>query len=114
MLINKGGTPYVVLILTFVVGIALVLIGSFEQLFALDAFMTMLISILMFASVFKLRQSEPGLSRPYQAWGYPGIPLLMLLVSLALFISYAFADTKNFFVILLVIAFTWPVFRFSK
>ena len=37
-LINKGGTPYVVLIIKSLIGVAMVLIGSFEQLFALDAF----------------------------------------------------------------------------
>ena len=76
--------------------------------------MTIIGSIMMFASLFRLRKSEPDLSRPYKAWGYPLIPLLMLLISITLFISYAFADTNNFLVILVIIAFTWPAFRIIK
>ncbi|MEJ7827783.1 MAG: APC family permease [Segetibacter sp.] len=113
-LINKGGTPYVALIITTLIALGLVLIGSFEQLFTLGAFMSMLVSILMFASVFKLRKTAPELPRPYKAWGYPWVTLLILLISIALFISYAFGDTKNFLFILVIIAFTWPAYRLIK
>jgi hypothetical protein len=34
----------------------------------------------------------------------------MLLVSILLFISYAFADTRNFIVIVVITAFTWPAY----
>jgi APA family basic amino acid/polyamine antiporter len=113
-LVNKGGTPYVVMIITALIGIITISIGSFERLFALSAFMTIVGSIMMFASLFRLRKSEPDLPRPYKAWGYPSIPLLMLLISITLFISYAFADTNNFLVILVITAFTWPTFRMIK
>jgi APA family basic amino acid/polyamine antiporter len=113
-LINKGGTPYLGLIITALIGVMLLFTGSYEQLFALGAFIGIGASCMMYASLFKLRQSEPDLSRPYKAWGYPWIPLLMLLISIALFISYAFADTKNFLVILLITVLTWPAFRLIK
>ncbi|MBA2762456.1 MAG: APC family permease [Segetibacter sp.] len=113
-LVNKGGTPYVVMIITALIGIITISIGSFERLFSLSAFITVASSIMMFASLFRLRKSEPDLPRPYKAWGYPLIPLLMLLVSITLFISYAFADTKNFFVILTITALTWPGYWLIK
>lgn len=113
-LVNKGGTPYVVMIVTALIGIIIISIGSFERLFSLSAFITVVSSIMMFASLFRLRKSEPDLPRPYKAWGYPLIPLLMLLVSITLFISYAFADTKNFWVIVTITAFTWPGYWLVK
>jgi APA family basic amino acid/polyamine antiporter len=109
-LVNKGGTPYVVMIITAAIGTIMINIGSFERLFSLSAFMTIVGSIMMFASLFRLRTLEPDLPRPYRAWGYPLIPLLMLLVSILLFISYAFADTRNFIVIVVITAFTWPAY----
>jgi APA family basic amino acid/polyamine antiporter len=113
-LVNKGGTPYLVLIITSLTAIGLIFTGSFEQLFALGAFIGMGASNMLYASVFKLRKSEPDLPRPYKAWGYPYTTMLMLILSIALFISYAFADTKNFIVILVITAFTWPTFRLIK
>jgi APA family basic amino acid/polyamine antiporter len=76
MLVNKGGTPYVALIITFIIQTVLVIAGSFEQLFTLATFMNMLMLIFMFSSVIKLRKSEPGLPRPYKSWGYPWTTLL--------------------------------------
>lgn len=60
-LINKGGTPHVVLIITSLIGLAMIMVGTVEQLFALAAFMGVPVFILMPASVFKLRKTEPQL-----------------------------------------------------
>ena len=114
MLVNKGGTPFVALIITFIIQTALVIAGSFEQLFTLATFMNMLMLIFMFGSVIKLRKSEPALSRPYKSWGYPWTTLLMVLISIGLFVSYTFADTSNFVVIIILIALSWPAFVFMK
>ena len=114
MLVNKGGTPYVALIITFIIQTVLIIAGSFEQLFTLATFMNMLIFVFMFSSVIKLRKSEPGLPRPYKAWGYPWTTLIMILISLGLFVSYAFADTSNFIMIIILIALSWPAFLILK
>ncbi len=108
--VNKGGTPYVGLITSSVIAVALVVISSFDQLFALGAFMTMFVSSLMFSSVIKLRISEPNLPRPFKAWGYPYVNVFMLLISIAIFVSYIFADPKNFIVILVLILASIPAF----
>lgn len=108
--INKGGTPYVALITSSLIAVILVIISSFDQLFALGAFMTMLVSTLMFGSVFKLRIAEPDLPRPYKAWGYPYVNIFMLLISMAIFVSYIFADAQNFIVIFLLILLSLPAF----
>jgi APA family basic amino acid/polyamine antiporter len=114
MLVNKGGTPYVALIITFMIQTVLVIAGSFEQLFTLATFMNMLMLVFMFSSVIKLRKSEPALPRPYKSWGYPWTTLLMVLISISLFVSYTFADTSNFVIIIILIALSWPAFRFIK
>lgn len=110
-LINKGGTPYVVLLFSSFCGILLIIFSSFERLFALGAFMTLVVSTLMFSSVIKLRKSEPDLPRPYKAWGYPWTTLLMILITVTLFISYIFADIQNFIVIAILIGLSFPAFQ---
>jgi APA family basic amino acid/polyamine antiporter len=114
MLVNKGGTPYVALIITFMIQTVLAVAGSFEQLFTLATFMNMLIFVFMFSAVIKLRKLEPALPRPYKSWGYPWTTLLMVLISIGLFVSYTFADTSNFIIIIILIALSWPAFRFIK
>jgi basic amino acid/polyamine antiporter, APA family len=109
-LINKGGTPYVVLIITSLICILLVIFSSFDRLFVLGNFMTVMVSILMFSSVIRLRRSEPDLNRPFRSWGYPWTTITMILIASSLFIGYIFADTKNFFVIAILIALSRPLF----
>lgn len=67
-LVNKGGTPYLVLIITALIVFGLLFVGSFEQLFALGAFIGIGAGCMVYSSVFKLRKSEPDLPRPYRAW----------------------------------------------
>ena len=110
--INKGGTPATALIITSVLGVVMILTGSFERLFALGAFMSMVVNSLLFASVFKLRQSAPALPRPYRAWGYPFTTLFMLLVSIGFFIGFAYSDPQNFIAILIITGLIWVFFKF--
>lgn len=109
--VNAGGTPAVALLATAGLGLVLIVNSSFERLFALGAFMNVLVFTLMFASVFKLRRARPDFPRPFRAWGYPWSTLLLVLVSAGLFGGFAFADPKNFGVIVLVIALTWLAFQ---
>jgi len=35
-------------------------------------------------ALFVLRRKQPGLSRPYRCWGYPVVPLLFVVCTIAL------------------------------
>jgi APA family basic amino acid/polyamine antiporter len=39
------------------------------------------------ASIFIYRRREPETERPYRTWGYPVVPILFLIVSVALIIQ---------------------------
>ncbi len=64
--------------------IVLALSGTFEQLYTYVIFATILFQIGVGAAVFVLRAKRPELPRPYRTWGYPVVPALFLLASLAL------------------------------
>ena len=110
--VSARGTPAVALLATAGLGMMLIGGSSFERLFALGAFMNMVVFTLLFASVFRLRRTRPDLPRPFRAWGYPWSTGLMLLISVSLFLGFVLADPINAGVVLLLIGLSWLTFRF--
>jgi APA family basic amino acid/polyamine antiporter len=74
----KFGTPYVAIVLVAVLGMAFVLLRTFEQL--ADAFVTAFLPFYLFAvaSVFRLRR-RPGYAPSFRTPLYPFVPLLFIL-----------------------------------
>jgi basic amino acid/polyamine antiporter, APA family len=78
------GTPHVAIGLAAGLGILYVSVRTFEQL--AEAFVLGIwpFYVLCVLAVFLLRRRRPGAPRPYRAWGYPVVPVLFLLASLAM------------------------------
>jgi APA family basic amino acid/polyamine antiporter len=64
--------------------IVLTLSGTYEQLYTYVVFAAVLFHVGCGAALFVLRRKRPELERPYRAWGYPWVPALFVLASLAL------------------------------
>ncbi|MGB6884661.1 MAG: amino acid permease [Candidatus Acidiferrum sp.] len=62
----------------------LALSGTYEELYSLFVFAVWIFFALAAIALLRLRKKEPGLLRPYRAWGYPWTPLLFLLAAIAL------------------------------
>ncbi len=62
----------------------LVLSGTFEQLYTYVVFVEVLAYTATGAALYVLRRSHPATPRPYRTWGYPWVPALFILSSLAL------------------------------
>lgn len=77
-------TPYLAIALAAGLGIAYVSVSTFEQL--ADAFVLGIwpFYALAVGAVFLLRRRAPELPRPYRTLGYPVVPLIFLLASLAM------------------------------
>jgi len=67
--------------------------------------------MLSFISMFLLRRREPGLSRPFRAWGYPWTTALALLGSIAFLVEAVREDRTNSIFALLMLACSYPVHR---
>lgn len=93
--VNKGGTPYYALLLCYAFAAVLIVISSFEALFGISVFMMTIVTLFAFASLIKLRRSEPDLPRPYKAFAYPFSTWLALMVSIVLLIGFAASDPIN-------------------
>ncbi len=110
--VNRGGTPYFALGICYVYAFVLIVVSDFERLFGLSVVMMTIVTGFAFASLIKLRKSEPNLPRPYKAFGYPFTTYLTLAVTVALFIGFAFGDPVSATIVLAIAALGWPAYRF--
>ncbi len=108
--VNKGGTPIVSLLVSALFTLFLICIGSFEVLFSLATFMSIIVWGLAYCALIKLRISEPNLPRPYKSWGYPWTTIIMILFSLALFFGFAYSDSNSLIVIGIIALLSYPVY----
>ena len=60
--------------------------GEYDTLTDYAIFALTLFYALVAASIFIFRRREPDAERPYKTWGYPVVPILFLIVSIALII----------------------------
>ncbi|MBC7747760.1 MAG: APC family permease [Methylotenera sp.] len=112
--VNKGGTPIFALLISASFTLVLISIGSFEVLFLLGTFMSVIVWGLAYCALIKLRISEPDLPRPHKAWGYPYTSIVMILFSIVLFLGFAYSDQKSFIVIGIITLLSYPVFLLLK
>lgn len=111
--VNPGGTPVLALFLSTVVGVTFVL-GSFERVIAMLSFFFVANYTLSYASLFMLRKREPGLPRPYRAWGYPWTSALALGGSVVFLVGSIATDQKNAPLALGILVLSYPMFRLMK
>lgn len=96
-------TPFRSLMLNAAWASALVFWGNFDQLLFFFAFANWLFFALAGMSVFKLRKSKAAES--YSMWGYPWVPLLFILSSLAMcWITIQAAPSESLFGACLLLA----------
>ena len=100
--INKGGTPYVSLLICYGFAFILIIYSSFEMLFNLGALMMLIVTGFAFASLIRLRKTEPELERPYRAIGYPFTTWLTLLITITLFIGFAINDVLSLTIVTVI------------
>jgi APA family basic amino acid/polyamine antiporter len=112
--VNKGGTPAVALGISMLVAMILILTGTFEKLFSIYAFYYVAATILLILALFILRKREPDLPRPFKTWGYPFIPMLLLLIAIALFVGFVISDTKGSLFASASLAISYPIYLLIK
>jgi APA family basic amino acid/polyamine antiporter len=112
--VNRGGTPTVALALSAIVAVLFILNKKFEEVIAVLAFFFVANYTLSFASLFVLRRTMPDAPRPYRVWGYPWIPALALIGSVAFLVGAVAGDTKRSLYALALLAASYPVYRLLR
>ena len=75
-------TPHLSLLFQGAWAIALVVLGSYEQLFTYVIFAAWVFYALTAFAVIILRRTRPDLPRPYRVFGYPVVPLIFVLAGI--------------------------------
>jgi APA family basic amino acid/polyamine antiporter len=83
----KFHTPGASVILFAVWSSLLLLSGRFEDLYSMVIFTEWIFYGMTAAAVLVLRRKHPAMNRPYKVLGYPLVPILFVLVSIALLYS---------------------------
>src|SRR5438477_296983 len=112
--VNMGGTPTTALLITALVAIMLAGVGSFDKLFAFTAFLTVLVDVAAFGTMFVLRWREPDLPRPFRARGYPVLPAIVFLGAALLLIAFVVSSAENSLYAVIGIAVSYPVYLLVK
>ena len=77
---NADGLPYAAITTQSVLTIVFIVTGSFESILVFAGFTLALNSFVTVAGIFRLRYSQPALTRPYRTFAYPVTPLVYLLL----------------------------------
>jgi len=109
--VGVGGTPQVALIISALAALPFAAGVDFTPLFALNAFLSAVVDACLLASMMVLRRREPGLARPFRAWGYPWLPGFAILGSLALLLAFIVGNPLNSAFALVVLLLSYPVYR---
>ena len=88
----KWQTPYVAIGLATVLGVAMVMTQTFEQL--TDTFVLAMwpFYALSVAAIYTLRKSQPNLHRPYKVVGYPFVPAVFIAAAVYLVVNALIND----------------------
>jgi basic amino acid/polyamine antiporter, APA family len=69
--------------------------GTYEQLYTYVVFAVVLFHAATGAALLVLRRSQPTTPRPYRVWGYPFVPLVFVVSSLALVLNTLFEKPRE-------------------
>jgi APA family basic amino acid/polyamine antiporter len=76
-------TPAMSIVAQGVWAITLTFSGTYEQLYTYVVFAVFLFHAATGTAVFVLRRTRPDAPRPYRVWGYPVVPVVFILTSMA-------------------------------
>jgi basic amino acid/polyamine antiporter, APA family len=112
---SAQGAPVNAILFQLAVATLMLFTRSFEAVLDFIQFALLFCSFFTVLGVIKLRITQPGLPRPYRAWGYPVTPVVFLLVTF--FMMYYLAverPLQSFLGILILVSGLLIYFVFRK
>ena len=106
----KWKTPHIAISLACVLGVAMVMTQTFEQLtdtFVLAMWPFYAMSV---AAIYTLRKTQPNLNRPYKVVGYPVVPAIFIAAAIYLVVNALITDPKWTSITFAVVLLGLPVY----
>jgi len=102
--VSERGTPVMATLVTTAVAIVLIASGTFQKLVAVASFFLAVNYCVSCLALIALRRREPGMERPFRAWGYPWSVGIVLAGAVAFLIGVLMADTRTALVAIALLA----------
>jgi len=112
--LNSKGVPGFALIIQCVWSVLLCLSGTYSDLLDYVIFAVLLFFTLTILAIFILRKKRPEINRPYKAFGYPVIPALYIITTLAIMVILLIYKPNYTFPGLIIVLLGIPVFFLWK
>ena len=109
----RYSTPYVAILLSALLGIALVMSRSFESLASTFVIAAWPFYALSVAALFRLRRTRPDLPRPYRVIGYPVVPAIFVIGVSWFVINALVSDPISTIATLVLVLIGTPIYFFS-
>ncbi|HEX3552613.1 MAG TPA: APC family permease [Thermoanaerobaculia bacterium] len=93
--VNAGGTPDVATVVTTGVAVLLIASGTFQNLIALASVFLAANYCVCCLALVVLRRREPGVARPFRAWGYPWSAALVVAGAVVFLAGVLVNDTAS-------------------
>lgn len=108
--LNKKGVPGFAIAVQGVWSVLLCLSGTYSNLLDYVIFAVLLFFAITILAIFVLRVKRPDIPRPYKAFGYPVIPALYIVLTLAIMIILLIYKPNYTFPGLVIVLLGIPVF----
>ncbi|HXB93899.1 MAG TPA: amino acid permease [Puia sp.] len=92
--LNRNAVPAWALWAQGIVACVLCLSGTYNDLLTMIAFVAVAFYALTVIGIFVLRKKEPGLERPYKAFGYPVLPAIYVVLALVFCVALIIQSPK--------------------
>jgi APA family basic amino acid/polyamine antiporter len=112
--LNAAGVPAGGLWFQMVWASLLTLSGTYGDLLDYVIFAALLFYVLTVGGLFILRRTQPDAERPYQAFGYPWLPGLYVLIASAIMLDLLFVKPTYTWPGLLIVLTGAPVYLFWR
>ena len=107
-------TPYLAIGIQAVWSCGLLFTKTYGQLLEFVTFGDWIFYGFTAAALLVLRRTEPDIPRPYRTWGYPVVPVLFLLISVAVVVNVFVMSFVKSLIGLLIILAGLPVYWISR
>jgi basic amino acid/polyamine antiporter, APA family len=112
--LNEHDVPGYALIIQAVWASVLCLSGTYGDLIEYCTFASLIFYIFTIAGVFILRKKDPDAHRPYKAFGYPWIPALYIIATIAICICLLIVKPWSTGIGLVIVLLGLPVYFFTR
>jgi APA family basic amino acid/polyamine antiporter len=107
-------TPHIAIVALCAWSAVLAITGTYEQLFTYVMFSSILLHMIGAIGLFRLRRRRPDHPRPYRVWGYPFVPGVFILASMAFVANTLVERPKESLAGLGLLALGLPVYWYAR